>query len=44
MPNVPHFFALASDPAESSIGPDLPGVAALPVAKEGLQSYSSAGG
>jgi multiple sugar transport system substrate-binding protein len=44
MRNVPRFFALASDPAESSIDPEQIGLAALPVAEEGLQSYSSLGG
>ena len=44
MRNVPRFFALASDPDESSIDPDQIGIAALPVAEEGLQSYSSLGG
>ncbi len=44
MRNVPRFFALASDPAESSIDPEQIGIAALPVAEEGLQSYSSLGG
>lgn len=43
MRNVPRFFALASDPAESSIDPEQIGIAALPVAEEGLQSYSSLG-
>lgn len=41
---MPRFFALASDPAESSIDPDLLGVVTLPVAEEGLKSYSCAGG
>ena len=44
MRNVPRFFALASDPAESSIDTEQIGIAALPVAEEGLQSYSSLGG
>lgn len=44
MRNVPRFFALASDPDESSIDPEQIRVAALPVAEEGLQSYSSLGG
>ena len=44
MRNVPRFFALASDPDESSIDPGQIGLAALPVAEEGLQSYSSLGG
>src|SRR5215216_663271 len=44
MRNVPRFFALADDPDESSISPGQIGVAALPVAEEGLQSYSSLGG
>lgn len=44
MRNVPRFFALASDPDESSIDPDQIRIAALPVAEEGLQSYSSLGG
>lgn len=41
---MPRFFALASDPAESSIDPDLLGVITLPMAEEGLKSYSCAGG
>ena len=44
MRNVPRFFALADDPDESSISPEQIGVAALPVAEEGLQSYSALGG
>jgi trehalose/maltose transport system substrate-binding protein len=44
MRNVPRFFALASDPDESSIDAEQIGLAALPVAEEGLQSYSSLGG
>ncbi len=44
MRNVPRMYALASDPAESSIDPEQIGIAALPVAEEGLQSYSSLGG
>lgn len=44
MRNVPRFFALASNPAESSIDPKQIGISALPVAEEGLQSYSSLGG
>jgi len=44
MRNVPRFFALASDPDESSIDPEQIGIAALPMAEEGLQSYSSLGG
>ena len=44
MRNVPRFYALASKPEESSISPSQIGVAALPVAEEGLQSYSALGG
>jgi multiple sugar transport system substrate-binding protein len=44
MRNVPRFFALASNPDESSIDPEQIGIAALPVAEEGLRSYSSLGG
>jgi multiple sugar transport system substrate-binding protein len=44
MRNVPRMYALASDPAESSIDPEQIGIAALPVAEEGLQTYSSLGG
>jgi multiple sugar transport system substrate-binding protein len=44
MRNVPRMYALASDPSESSISPEQIGVAALPVAEEGLQSYSALGG
>ncbi len=44
MRNVPRFFALASDPAEPSVDPEQIEAAALPVSREGLQSYSSLGG
>lgn len=44
MRNVPRMYALASDPEESKIQPDVIGVSALPVAEEGLESYSSLGG
>lgn len=44
MRNVPRMYALASDPAESKIDPSQIGIAALPVAEDGLQSYSSLGG
>ena len=44
MRNVPRMYALASDPAESNIDPAQIGIAALPVAEQGLQSYSSLGG
>ena len=44
MRNVPRMYALASDPAESKIEPSVIGISALPVAAEGLQSYSSLGG
>ena len=44
MRNVPRMYALASDPAESKIEPGVIGVSALPVAEEGLRSYSSLGG
>ena len=44
MRNVPRMYALASDPAESNIDPAQIGITALPVAEEGLQSYSSLGG
>ena len=44
MRNVPRMYALASDPSESNISPEQIGVAALPVAEEGLESYSSLGG
>ncbi len=44
MRNVPRMYALASDPSESNISPEQIGVAALPVAEEGLQSYSALGG
>ncbi len=43
MRNVPRFFALASDSAESSVDPEQIGIAALPVTEEGFQSYSSLG-
>ncbi len=44
MRNVPRMYALASDPNESSIDPDQIRITSLPVAEEGLQSYSSLGG
>jgi multiple sugar transport system substrate-binding protein len=44
MRNVPRMYALASDPEESSISPEQIGIAPLPVAEEGLQSYSALGG
>ncbi len=44
MRNVPRMYALASDPAESKIDPARIGIAALPVAEDGLRSYSSLGG
>lgn len=44
MRNVPRMYALASDPNESNIEPAVIGISALPVAEEGLQSYSSLGG
>ncbi len=44
MRNVPRMYALASDPNESSISPDQIQITSLPVAEEGLQSYSSLGG
>ena len=44
MRNVPRMYALASDPAESRIEPLVIGIAALPVAEEGLRSYSCLGG
>jgi multiple sugar transport system substrate-binding protein len=44
MRNVPRMYALASDPAESEIEPAVIGVAPLPVAEEGLRSYSALGG
>lgn len=44
MRNVPRMYALASDPAESRIDPGQIGISTLPVAEEGLQSYSSLGG
>ncbi len=44
MRNVPRMYALASDPNESSIRPDQIQITSLPVAEEGLQSYSSLGG
>ena len=44
MRNVPRMYALASDPAESEIEPAVIGIAPLPVAEEGLRSYSSLGG
>ena len=44
MRNVPRMYALASDPAESKIDPAVIGIAALPVAEQGLRSYSSLGG
>jgi multiple sugar transport system substrate-binding protein len=44
MRNVPRMYALASDPDESNISPEQIDIAALPVAEEGLQSYSSLGG
>jgi multiple sugar transport system substrate-binding protein len=37
-------YALASDPNESRIDPEQIGVAALPVAAEGLRSHSNLGG
>jgi multiple sugar transport system substrate-binding protein len=44
MRNVPRMYALASDPDESNISPEQINLSALPVAEEGLQSYSSLGG
>lgn len=44
MRNVPRMYALAADPAESRISPDQIGISALPVAQDGLRSYSSLGG
>ena len=44
MRNVPRMYALASEPGESKIDPAQIGVAALPVAEDGLRSYSSLGG
>jgi multiple sugar transport system substrate-binding protein len=44
MRNVPRMYALASDPNESRIDPEQIGVAALPVAAEGLRSHSNLGG
>ena len=44
MRNVPRMYALASEPGESKIDPAQIGIAAMPVAEEGLQSYSSLGG
>ena len=44
MRNVPRMYALAQDPEESSIDPAQIGISALPVAEEGLRSYSSLGG
>lgn len=44
MRNVPRMYAHASDPAESRIKPSVIGISALPVAEEGLQTYSSLGG
>jgi multiple sugar transport system substrate-binding protein len=44
MRNVPRMYALASDPGESNITPEQIDITSLPVAEEGLQSYSSLGG
>jgi multiple sugar transport system substrate-binding protein len=44
MRNVPRMYALASDPGESNITPEQINITSLPVAEEGLQSYSSLGG
>jgi multiple sugar transport system substrate-binding protein len=44
MRNVPRMYALASDPGESNISPEQINITSLPVAEEGLQSYSSLGG
>jgi multiple sugar transport system substrate-binding protein len=42
--NWPYVFALLSDPDESNIKPDQVGIAEIPVAEEGMQSYSTLGG
>jgi multiple sugar transport system substrate-binding protein len=44
MRNVPRMYALASDPEESNIDPGQIGIAALPVAEEGIEPSSSTGG
>ncbi|MBA2693113.1 MAG: ABC transporter substrate-binding protein [Rubrobacter sp.] len=44
MRNVPRMYALASDPEESNIDPEQIGIAALPVAEEGIEPSSSTGG
>ncbi len=44
MRNVPRMYALASDPNESNIDPEQIGIAALPVAEEGIEASSSTGG
>jgi multiple sugar transport system substrate-binding protein len=44
MRNVPRMYALASDPKESNIDPEQIGIAALPVAEEGIEPSSSTGG
>jgi multiple sugar transport system substrate-binding protein len=42
--NWPYMFGLVSDPAISSLKPEQIGIAPLPVAKDGDQSYSALGG
>jgi multiple sugar transport system substrate-binding protein len=42
--NWPYVYALLSDPSVSKIKPDQVGIAPLPVAEEGMQSYSTLGG
>jgi ABC-type glycerol-3-phosphate transport system substrate-binding protein len=42
--NWPYMFGLVSDPAISSLKPDQIGIAPLPIAGEGDQSYSALGG
>ena len=42
--NWPYVYALLSDPEQSKIKPDQVDVAEIPVAEEGMQSYSTLGG
>ena len=42
--NWPYVYALLSNPDESNIKPDQVGIAQIPVAEEGMQSFSTLGG
>jgi multiple sugar transport system substrate-binding protein len=42
--NWPYVYALLSDPSVSKIKPDQVGITPLPVAEEGVESYSTLGG